>query len=228
MERAPSTHCIGGWVGPRASLDAEVRGKILCLYRGSNTGHPVCSQTLYWLSYLALSFHISWLIFLSLKQAINHYLLIIHYHVCIIWLLSLPFTAWYNTWFNQHYTVAKLNYYCPLVIMYIFICMDHNETKRQNIPVLDKMKKISDPQELWQLHKVYCLQASALDFVCVYVLPILKMFKNHHNFPRSTSKANMIQYFISLLCTATKVTVNVSHVPLYRIILCSLPCYMSK
>jgi hypothetical protein len=27
-ERAPSTHWIGGWVGPRAGLDAEVKRKI--------------------------------------------------------------------------------------------------------------------------------------------------------------------------------------------------------
>jgi hypothetical protein len=27
-ERAPSTHWIGGWVGPRAGLDAVVRRKI--------------------------------------------------------------------------------------------------------------------------------------------------------------------------------------------------------
>jgi hypothetical protein len=46
-ERPPSTHCIGGWVGPRAGLDAEARGKILCLCRGSNPGRPVPSQTLY-------------------------------------------------------------------------------------------------------------------------------------------------------------------------------------
>jgi hypothetical protein len=50
-ERAPGTHCIGGWVGPRAGLDAEVRGKILCLCQGSNHGRPVRSQTLYWPSY---------------------------------------------------------------------------------------------------------------------------------------------------------------------------------
>jgi hypothetical protein len=47
----PGTHCAGGWVGPRADLDADVRGKILCLCRGSNPGRPVRSQTLYWLSY---------------------------------------------------------------------------------------------------------------------------------------------------------------------------------
>jgi hypothetical protein len=38
-------------VGPRAGLDAEVRGKILRLCRGSNPGRPVRSQTLYRLSY---------------------------------------------------------------------------------------------------------------------------------------------------------------------------------
>jgi hypothetical protein len=53
-ERAPGTHCTGGWVGPRAGLDAEVRGKIPCLCRGSNPGRPVRSQTLYRLSYTGL------------------------------------------------------------------------------------------------------------------------------------------------------------------------------
>jgi hypothetical protein len=27
VERTPGTHCTGGWVGPRAGLDTEVRGK---------------------------------------------------------------------------------------------------------------------------------------------------------------------------------------------------------
>jgi hypothetical protein len=40
-ERTPSTHCTGGWVGPRASLDTEARGKILCPRRGSNPDRPV-------------------------------------------------------------------------------------------------------------------------------------------------------------------------------------------
>jgi hypothetical protein len=35
-ERTPGTHCAGGWVGPRASLDTEATGKILCPRRGSN------------------------------------------------------------------------------------------------------------------------------------------------------------------------------------------------
>jgi hypothetical protein len=37
-------HWIGGWMGLRAGLDTEARGKILCLCRGSSPG-PVCSQT---------------------------------------------------------------------------------------------------------------------------------------------------------------------------------------
>jgi hypothetical protein len=35
-ERTPGTHCTGGWVGLRAGLDTEVRGKLLCPCRGSN------------------------------------------------------------------------------------------------------------------------------------------------------------------------------------------------
>jgi hypothetical protein len=37
----PGTHCTGGWVGPRAGLDTEDRGKILCPCRGSNPDRPV-------------------------------------------------------------------------------------------------------------------------------------------------------------------------------------------
>jgi hypothetical protein len=50
-ERTSGTHWIGGWVGLIAGLDTETREKILCPCRRSNPGRPVCSQTLYWLSY---------------------------------------------------------------------------------------------------------------------------------------------------------------------------------
>jgi hypothetical protein len=46
-EMTPGTQWIGGWVDLRAGLNTEERGKILCLYRGSNPGHPVCSQALF-------------------------------------------------------------------------------------------------------------------------------------------------------------------------------------
>jgi hypothetical protein len=40
-ERTPGIHCTGDWVGPRAGLDTEDRGKVLCLYHGSNPDRPV-------------------------------------------------------------------------------------------------------------------------------------------------------------------------------------------
>jgi hypothetical protein len=51
LEKDPSTHWIGDWVGLRAGLDTQVRGKFLCLCRRLCASHPVCSQTLYWLTY---------------------------------------------------------------------------------------------------------------------------------------------------------------------------------
>jgi hypothetical protein len=49
-ERTLDTHWLAGWVGLRAGLDTEARGKVFCVCRGSNPGRPLCSQTLYWLS----------------------------------------------------------------------------------------------------------------------------------------------------------------------------------
>jgi hypothetical protein len=43
-KRSSSSHWIGGWVGLRAGLDTEAREQILCLYRESNHGCPVCSR----------------------------------------------------------------------------------------------------------------------------------------------------------------------------------------
>jgi hypothetical protein len=49
-KRTPGTHCTGGWVGPRAGLDTEARGKILSPLQGiepRSPGRPPHSQTLY-------------------------------------------------------------------------------------------------------------------------------------------------------------------------------------
>jgi hypothetical protein len=41
QERAPGTHWIGGWVGPRAVLDAVVRRKIPSPHQESNPRTPI-------------------------------------------------------------------------------------------------------------------------------------------------------------------------------------------
>jgi hypothetical protein len=43
-KRTPGTHCIGGWVGPRAGLETDTRGKILWFCLRSNPGR-LCSST---------------------------------------------------------------------------------------------------------------------------------------------------------------------------------------
>jgi hypothetical protein len=50
-ERTPGTHCTGGWVGPRAGLDTEARGKILCPCRGSNPVRPVVQPVVRYYEY---------------------------------------------------------------------------------------------------------------------------------------------------------------------------------
>jgi hypothetical protein len=50
-ERAPGTHWLGGWVNPRAGLDAMEKKKHLAL---SEIEPEPCSSSLYRLSYLLL------------------------------------------------------------------------------------------------------------------------------------------------------------------------------
>jgi hypothetical protein len=52
-ERAPGTHWIGGWVGPRAGLDEVEKRKFLTLWglELRPLGLPARSQSLYRLSY---------------------------------------------------------------------------------------------------------------------------------------------------------------------------------
>jgi hypothetical protein len=48
-ERTPGTYCTGGWVGPRAGLDTEARGKILSplpVIEPLSPVRPACRQTL--------------------------------------------------------------------------------------------------------------------------------------------------------------------------------------
>jgi hypothetical protein len=55
-ERAPGTHWIGGWVGPRAGLDAPEKRKISCPCRESKPSSEPRSLSLYRLSYPGSTF----------------------------------------------------------------------------------------------------------------------------------------------------------------------------
>jgi hypothetical protein len=46
-ESAPGTHCAGGWVGPRAGLDATEGRKMSYACRESNFGRPARKPSLY-------------------------------------------------------------------------------------------------------------------------------------------------------------------------------------
>jgi hypothetical protein len=72
-QRAPGTHCTGGWAGPRAVLDADTRRRILFLSQGSNPGRPVRSQPLYRLSYPADKESESTLQFLLFYQVLSYF-----------------------------------------------------------------------------------------------------------------------------------------------------------
>jgi hypothetical protein len=52
-EKAAGTHWIGGWLDPRTGMEDMEKRKFLPLPRPElqTRGRPVCSQSLYWLSY---------------------------------------------------------------------------------------------------------------------------------------------------------------------------------
>jgi hypothetical protein len=67
-ERTLGTHRTGGWVGPRAGLDTEARGKILCPCRGSNPNRTVVQSVVRhytdWATQALSAFWISVIIFI--------------------------------------------------------------------------------------------------------------------------------------------------------------------
>jgi hypothetical protein len=66
-ERTPGTHCTGGSVGPRAGLDTEPRGKILCLCRRSNLDHSVLQSVVKHYTACATRLTISMLLCVNLR-----------------------------------------------------------------------------------------------------------------------------------------------------------------
>jgi hypothetical protein len=73
-ERTYGTHCTGGWVGPRASLDTKATGNIISPLSGiepRSSGRLARNHTLYWLSYPAHSYLIYSQIFSILIDTIS-------------------------------------------------------------------------------------------------------------------------------------------------------------
>jgi hypothetical protein len=66
-EGDPSTHWIGGWVGPRAALDMVVKRKIPSSFWDSNpwSSSPSCNTILYY-TILYYTTELSWLIVMLL------------------------------------------------------------------------------------------------------------------------------------------------------------------
>jgi hypothetical protein len=54
-ERAPGTHWIGGWVGPRAILDMVVKRKILCPCQELNPRTQIVQPVAQCYTYLAIT-----------------------------------------------------------------------------------------------------------------------------------------------------------------------------
>jgi hypothetical protein len=59
-KRTPGTHCTGGWVGPRAGLDKETKGKILCPCQGSSPDRPVVQPVVRHYTAWANPAHMGW------------------------------------------------------------------------------------------------------------------------------------------------------------------------
>jgi hypothetical protein len=50
-ERAPGSHWIGGWIGPRAGLEAVEKGKNISTFPRIEPGRPTHNKLLHRLSY---------------------------------------------------------------------------------------------------------------------------------------------------------------------------------
>jgi hypothetical protein len=112
-ERTPGTHWTGGWVGPRAGLDSDVRGKFLLPLPGNepvSPGTPVRSQTLHWLSYPAptCNYYFIVFIYLFLVNLCTEHAMKRKLKTTVT--NSLTYTCneikcWTNVWRSQHETV---------------------------------------------------------------------------------------------------------------------------
>jgi hypothetical protein len=118
----PGTYCTGGWVGLRAVLDTEDRGKILCSCRGSNSDRPVVqpvvSHYTVWANPAPLSWQCNLERFNVITVIITSYLFIIRW-VCFRLVNFLIVTSLHASpthtyaWINYARSFRKLLGYLP-------------------------------------------------------------------------------------------------------------------
>jgi hypothetical protein len=117
-ERAPGNHWIGGWVGPRAVLDALVKRKIPSPHQDSNPRTPIL-QPIAWSLY-RLSYH-SWHYHMSGKYVISFW------RVSVLLRLKLKCTAVFTVQCLKKYKV----YICYIfALIFVSLYKLHNTFQR--------------------------------------------------------------------------------------------------
>jgi hypothetical protein len=120
-ERAPGTHWIGGWVGPRVGLDAVEKRKILHSWE-SNPGRAACSPSLYRLSYPNSLFH--WCMITKVQWTVSEYWInnsIVQY---------IPLSCQVYFFPIQHCKPSELIFPYNFTIQSLLACCDHVLTMR--------------------------------------------------------------------------------------------------
>jgi hypothetical protein len=102
----PGTHCREGCVGPRAGLDTEARGKILCLYRRSNLDRPVVQPV--------GRHYTAWATRLTLYQRVIF--MCSSYHTCLI-----LFTSWVRLVLQGHRSLVFRSHSRIMPIIRLFL-----------------------------------------------------------------------------------------------------------
>jgi hypothetical protein len=110
-ERAPCTHWIGGWVGPRAGLDAVSKGKIPSLLQKLNPDYPIVQL-------VASRYPGSWLKTATLKTRTGKgklsLCLIKHHAIKTYWRMEIQLHA-FLTWvlYGGEWSALRLGRFTP-------------------------------------------------------------------------------------------------------------------